>query len=475
MGMTTAEQPVIRVVEADGDTKVAEQKRVATHTHIKGLGLEPDGTPIHTAAGFVGQMQAREAAGLIVEMVKERRMAGRAVLFAGPPGTGKTAIALAMSQELGPRVPFHPMVGTEVYSAEVKKTEVLEEAVRRAIGVKVREIKEVYEGEVVEMTAHEARGASTLPYEGGKVISHVSLTLRTARGTKSLKLDPSVYESLVRAQVRVGDVVYIESNSGIVKRLGRLDAFKNEYDLETDQYVPLPKTEVHRKREVIQEVTLHDLDLANAQPSGTSSKDDILSLMTSMMPRKRVEITDKLRQEVNLAVDRFIQQGIAELVPGVLFIDEVHSMDWECFAFLHKLMESPIAPIIVLATNRPHGPINGSPGLSGNYCLPDDLVDRLLVVPTHHYSHEEMRAIIALRVKTEGVKVSEASLDHFAQLASQHTLRYPLHLLTPASILASANKHPQVEVSDIDEACSLFLDPLAEIDDPQDAVVQMEP
>jgi RuvB-like protein 1 len=55
-------------------------------------------------------------------------------LLVGAPGTGKTALALAISQELGAKVPFCPMVGSEVYSAEVKKTEVLAEAFRRAIG-----------------------------------------------------------------------------------------------------------------------------------------------------------------------------------------------------------------------------------------------------------------------------------------------------------------------------------------------------
>lgn len=49
-------------------------------------------------------------------------------------GTGKTAIALAISQELGPKVPFCPMVGSEIYSSEVKKTEVLTAALRRSIG-----------------------------------------------------------------------------------------------------------------------------------------------------------------------------------------------------------------------------------------------------------------------------------------------------------------------------------------------------
>jgi DNA polymerase III delta prime subunit len=37
-------------------------------------------------------------------MIRTKKMAGRAVLFAGPPGTGKTAIALAIAQELGSKV-----------------------------------------------------------------------------------------------------------------------------------------------------------------------------------------------------------------------------------------------------------------------------------------------------------------------------------------------------------------------------------
>ena len=61
-------------------------------------------------------------------------MSGRAVLLAGGPGTGKTALALAVSQELGTKVPFCPINGSEVYSTEVKKTEALMENFRRAIG-----------------------------------------------------------------------------------------------------------------------------------------------------------------------------------------------------------------------------------------------------------------------------------------------------------------------------------------------------
>jgi RuvB-like protein 2 len=43
---------------------------------------------------MVGQLRARKAAGVISKMIKEGQIAGRAILIAGGPGTGKTAIAM---------------------------------------------------------------------------------------------------------------------------------------------------------------------------------------------------------------------------------------------------------------------------------------------------------------------------------------------------------------------------------------------
>ena len=51
----------------------------------------------------------------------------------------------------------------------------------------------------------------------GKTESHVIIGLKTAKGTKQLKLDPSIYESLQKEKVETGDVIYIEANSGAVK------------------------------------------------------------------------------------------------------------------------------------------------------------------------------------------------------------------------------------------------------------------
>lgn len=37
-------------------------------------------------------------------------------------------------------------------------------------------------------------------------------------------------------------------------------------------------------------------------------------------------------------VNRYIDQGVAELVPGVLFVDEVHMLDIECFTYLNRFI-----------------------------------------------------------------------------------------------------------------------------------------
>ena len=51
-----------------------------------------------------------------------------------------------------------------------------------------------------------------------------------------------------------------------LQRQGRCDTYATEFDLEAEEYVPLPKGDVHKKKEIIQDVTLHDLDVANARP-----------------------------------------------------------------------------------------------------------------------------------------------------------------------------------------------------------------
>ena len=182
--------------------------------------------------------------------------------------------------------------------------------------------------------------------------------------------------------------------------------------MEAESYVPLPKGDVHKKKEVVQDVTLHDLDVANARPQGGQ---DIMSMMGQLIKPKKTEITgdflffkefilkrnvthsfslfkflDKLRKEINKVVNKYIDQGIAELVPGVLFIDEVHMLDIECFTYLHRALESALAPIVIFATNRGRCTIKGTGDIVSPHGMPLDLLDRIMIIRTLPYRIEDM-------------------------------------------------------------------------------------
>lgn len=150
--------------------KLNNPSLAGAHSHIHGLGLDENLEPRASSQGMIGQGPARRAAGIILKMVQEGKIAGRSILMAGPPSSGKTAIAMGMAMTLGSDVPFVTLTGSEIYSLEVSKhflffttcssrlnyykmskTESLTQAFRRAIGVRIKEETEIIEGEVVEI------------------------------------------------------------------------------------------------------------------------------------------------------------------------------------------------------------------------------------------------------------------------------------------------------------------------------------
>ena len=79
------------------------------------------------------------------------------------------------------------------------------------------------------------------------------------------------------------------------------------------------------------------------------------------------------------------EENKAQIVPGVLFIDEAHMLDLECFSFLNRAIEADLSPILILATNKGFVQIRGTT-LKSAHGIPFDLLDRALIVRTHPYT-----------------------------------------------------------------------------------------
>ena len=426
-------------------TPVRRFERVGAHSHIKGLGL--DGLKALTVAdGMVGQNEAREAAGLVVKMIKEGKMAGRAILFAGPPGTGKTAIALGLTKELG-NVPFVMLSGSEIYSTELKKTEVLMQAMRKAIGVRLHEMRRIYEGEVesfdVKMTKHPYN-----PYQ--QIPESARLTLSTKNETKTFSVGGSITNSMLQQGITVGDVIQIDAESGRVIKLGRSESAAEKFEIEAEKPVPKPSGTIEKEKEFIYLVTLNDLDQMQAQSRG-----GLLSMFFG--GGSTGEIEPEIRQRVDETVKERVEEGTAEIIPGVLFIDDVHMLDIEAYSFISRAMESELAPIIILASNRGITTIRGTE-LQSPHGMPLDLLDRLLIINTRPYTADEIREILKIRAKEEGVELTDDALEYLTQLGVESSLRYAVQLLSPAGEIARANGRKRVDKPDIEQVKGLFSD-----------------
>ena len=157
-------------------------------------------------------------------------------------------------------------------------------------------------------------------------------------------------------------------------------------------------------------------------------------------------------------MNKYIDQGIAELVPGVLFIDEVHMLDIETFTYLHRALETAIAPIVIFATNRGQCVIRGTEDIISPHGLPLDLLDRLLIIKTLPYAKAEIEQIVKLRSVTEGLQLEDEALSELSELGTKSTLRYVMQLLTLASFTAKINGRANIKKEDIEEVKTLYLD-----------------
>ncbi|MFB6191043.1 MAG: RuvB-like domain-containing protein [Candidatus Nanohaloarchaea archaeon] len=430
------------MVEIEEISEEVDFERVGAHSHITGLGLDEKGEAPEKGDGLVGQQKARESAGHVVNLAKKGKLAGRAVLFAGPPGTGKTALAVGMANELGNDIPFVQLTGSEIFSADKDKTEVLREKLRRALGVKIEETREVYEGKVKDIDIEQGQGMN--PMAQGAM--EANLTLETEDDQRNLRLGRKVASQLQQENITRGDVIRIDSESGQVQRLGKArEDWEDTADESVADLVPTPSGKVQQERDFTHTLTLHHLDKVNARRSGGG---------LAAMLGDSGGIDEDVRDAVNDQVKQWIEEGKGELMPGVMFIDEVHMLDIEAISFLNRAMEREFSPIIVMASNRGKTKIRGT-DLESPHGLPLDLLDRLLIIETKPYSEDEIEEIVRIRAGNEDMDITEEAVEKLAEIGEETSLRYASQLIAPADDIAGEGS---IAREHVEEASELFID-----------------
>ena len=194
-------------------------------------------------------------------------------------------------------------------------------------------------------------------------------------------------------------------------------------------------------------VTLHEIDVINSRQQG------FMALFAGDIG----EIKPEVREQIDQKVAEWREEGRAEIVPGVLFIDEVHMLDIECYSFLNRALESDHAPVVIMATNRGITKIRGTNYVSP-HGLPIDLLDRSLIITTTPYNDKELAKILETRCQEEDVELTEQGMKLLTKIAKECSLRYGIHLITTANLVAQKRKSAEVDVQDIRKVYGLFVD-----------------
>lgn len=208
-----------------------------------------------------------------------------------------------------------------------------------------------------------------------------------------------------------------------------------------------PEGELQQRKEAVHTVSLHDVDVINSRQQG----------FLALFAGDTGEIKPEVREQIDEKIGEWKDNGKASVVPGVLFIDEAHMLDMECFSFLNRALETKMAPILILASNRGITTIRGTKYQSP-HGIPVDFLDRLLIIPTDPYDAKEVRQILKIRCEEEDVDITDEAMELLTTIAGQTSLRYAMNMIITSSLAARKRKSNMVSVDDVKRVYGLFVD-----------------
>jgi RuvB-like protein 2 len=276
------------------------------------------------------------------------------------------------------------------------------------------------------------------------------LTVKTTDMEAVFDMGTKMIDAMSKERVMAGDVISVDKSSGKIVKLGRSLTRSRDYDAmgADTKFVQCPDGELMKRKSVEHTVSLHEIDVINSRTQG------FLALFSG----DTGEIRSEIRDQINTKVAEWKEEGKATIIPGVLFIDEIHMLDIECFSYINSALEDELAPIVIMASNRGIARIRGT-NYRSPHGLPLDFLDRVVIVQTHPYEPPHIQQILALRAQEEDIEVSANALSMLTKIGSEAGLRYASNLITSSWLLAQKRKAKEVDVEDVERSFKLFFDP----------------
>lgn len=199
---------------------------------------------------------------------------------------------------------------------------------RTPINCTLHELKTTFEGEITNISLT------------GRIFK---LTLRSQKGSQSIVLTDSMYESVLNEDLMTGDIVHVEIKAEAIKKLGRCDS-KFEYDIEKGKKLPLPKDDVEKTRYISHSVNLHEMDMGH--------RSDIPCFGPEETDSKNIGFLNSCGKSDDLLL-KYLDKGLGEMETGILLIKDTHFIDLMILQRIINTVESSrFSPIVLFCTEN---------------------------------------------------------------------------------------------------------------------------
>lgn len=373
---------------------------------IGGLGIGELTHYKQNSQGIVGQAIARQALFVMINLINKNNFENRGMFISGPIGSGKTTLVAALSKLLDSKFPFIKISGAETRGPSSSKIALLDQAIRKSVGITFYQEAIILEGEIVKILKRE-----------DKKNKSVKLVIKNQNVQGTYLIGPKFKNNFIINKIEKGDKISIDKMTGEIYFHQRIKGEHFENNQIKKKY-EFREGNIERLKIIEHFITLEEIDSFNANEKKISK---IFSDINS-------QINSKKREKIDRILINWKKKNRIKFIRGILFIDDAHLLDNVCYSYVGKLIENTFSPNFIFTTNCSRKKINGSNNIAP-HGIPIDFLDRFLMLPTSPLSKFEIEQIIETKSTILGLSFALQSRQLFVKIALECGLNYALHLL----------------------------------------------
>ena len=353
------------------------------------------------------------------------------LIIAGNQESGKTYLCVTIALSIDKFIPLTMLSSSELYYCSQSSIQTFIQSLRKSIALYFYTESIVIRGQVVDIRLKK--------YFNKKNKTFAKLVLKNDETLTIYKIDSEMYRMILKNEIKNGDIVQINKEKNIIKKLqirGKFRNSKKNMANETENY------------EIIESIiTLYELDLLNSSLKFSFSK---------LFIEGDLEIPNIIRNKVDRIISKWHKSKKIKIIKGFFLLDDMISLDNDCLALMIEYLENFLSPTFILSSSFIFFKKNPKNFFS-YYGLPLDFLDRFLFIQTSPLSFVKIKKILLSKEKKDLLVVDSETNNLLIKIAIECGIRYSLQIVTILGV-KQCNIYITRYISEIKKLFIMFVD-----------------